>query len=266
MSRTRLIHLIVCLTSALALGACTGLQQFPKVSEDYTGDLNKQDLAYETALALINAPGADAKKIRNEEIDRRLRVIDLNFGKFLRGLVTEGVATDLGVALAQLGLGGAGALVSGAASQIISAVSGGLAGAQEAYSKAALYDQTLSALVAQMIASRKAVRVIIITNRAQGIDEYSLSDATGDLDAYEYAGSLPGALKGTAADATVKEDKADDDLAEFRETKFFEDESGNTIRAFIRPPDGKATDPVDAAKLNVPIRLRQVARLLVADR
>ncbi len=62
------------LVLAIGLGSCTGLQQFPKASEDYAGDLTKQDLAYETALTEINAPGADGKKIRNKLIDRRLSI------------------------------------------------------------------------------------------------------------------------------------------------------------------------------------------------
>ena len=179
-----------------------------------------------------------------------MRVIDLNFKEFKRGLAQEGVAADFGIALVQLGLGGAGALVSETASQILSAASGSLAGAQEAYSKAALYEKTVSALLAQMIASRKAVLVNIFTGRTKGIDEYPLPAAVGDLEAYAYAGSLPGAVIATAADAKVKNDQAEDKLAELRETIFGEDESGKKIRAFIRPPDGKPSDTVNQANLD----------------
>ena len=109
-------------------------------------------------------------------------------------------------------MGAAGALVAETVSQILSAASGSLAGARQAYSKAALYDQTLSALIAQMSASRKAVLVKIFTGRTKGIDDYPLSAAVKHLEAYEFAGSLPGAVVGTSADAKVKNDQADKEI------------------------------------------------------
>lgn len=242
------VSLVCCV---LALGACTGLQQFPQVSEDYSGDLTKHDLAYDTALTAINAASADAdeqKRIRNEEIDRRLRVIDLNFSEFRRGLATEGVAADFGIAVVQLGLGGAGALVSQTASQILSAVSGGLAGTQQAYSKAALYEKTVSALLAQMIASRKAVLVLIFTGRTQGIDDYPLSAAVLDLEAYQYAGSLPGAVIATAADAQVKNDQAQTQLNELTTFQFEESTTGQKLRVFWMK-GGESPDPNNTSLL-----------------
>jgi len=91
-------------------------------------------------------------RIRNNEIDKRLAVIDANFENFRIALSQENVKADFGVSLVEVGVGGAGALAAETASQILSAVSGGLAGAQAAYSKAALYEKALSALLAQMIA------------------------------------------------------------------------------------------------------------------
>ena len=184
--KSTLMRLVVVASLGMVVAACTGLQQFPKVSKDYAADLKKIDPDYEKALAKINAKDVsenEKERIRNEEIDRRLRVIDLNFSEFRRGLAKEGVAADFGVALVQLGLGGAGSLVSETVSQILSATSAGLAGAQQAYSKAALYEKTVSALLAQMIASRKAVLVNIFTGRTKGIDDYPLSAAVLDLEA-----------------------------------------------------------------------------------
>ena len=131
--KSTLMRLVVVASLGMVVAACTGLQQFPKVSKDYAADLKKIDPDYEKALAKINAKNVsenEKERIRNEEIDRRLRVIDLNFSEFRRGLAKEGVAADFGVALVQLGLGGAGSLVSETVSQILSATSAGLAGAQ----------------------------------------------------------------------------------------------------------------------------------------
>ena len=203
------------LIAALTLDGCTGLEQFPSTSTDYVGDLGKLDPDYRKALDEIKQAAGNPeqqKLLRDLEIDRRLRVIDLNFSEFRKGLAKEKVAADFGVAVVQVGVGAAGALVAETVSQILSAASGGLAGAQQAYSKAALYDQTLSALLAQMIASQRAVLVKIYEGRAQGIDVYPLSAAVKDLEAYEFAGSLPGAVIATSADAKVKIDQADKEL------------------------------------------------------
>ena len=239
------------LIAALTLGGCTGLQQFPEVSDNYVGDLKKLDPDYEKALKAINAKTADAnekKRIRNEEIDRRLRVIDLNFSEFRRGLAKEGVAAEFGVAVVEVAVGATGALVAQTASQILSAASGGLAGAHQAYSKAALYDQSLSALLAQMIASRKAVLVKIYESRTLGIDDYPLSAAVKHLEAYEFAGSLPGAVIATAADAKVKNDQAQNQLNQLTEFSFLKDEAGDKLQKFWMP-DGKNVNAANATAI-----------------
>lgn len=243
---------ILVLLLVLGLGGCAGLQQFPQVSTDAEADLATRDADYLRVLGRITPAGVnpeEQKRLRNEAIDKRLRVIDLNFQDFEMVLAKEHVQADFGMAVVQLGVGGAGALVSGTTSQILSAVSGGLAGTQQAYSKAALFNQAFPALLAQMVASRKAVLVQIYERRTRSIEEYPLAAAMQDLDAYYFAGSLPGAIVATSADAKTKNDAAEDRLAKFRVNVFGEDVSGNKIRAFIRPPDGKPTDNVNAANL-----------------
>ena len=144
----------------LALGGCTALEQFPAVSANYKTDLTAQDPNYADALDLIKAAAAnpdEQERIRNEEIDRRLRVIDLNFTKFETGLAQENVQVGFLVSVVEVGVGVTGALVSETVGQILSATSGGLAGSQAAYAKAALFNKALSALLAQMIAGRKAI-------------------------------------------------------------------------------------------------------------
>ncbi len=203
---------------AFVLGGCAGLQQFPEVSENYTVELKADAPDYAAALTKIYKLGSSAAntekktQIRNEFIETRMAVIDTNFQEFEIALSQENVKVDFVVSVAEVAVGGAGALVSETASQILSAVSAGLAGGQAAYSKAALYDQALSALHAQMIASRKAVLVRITERKKLSYDDYWLSDAKNDLHAYLFAGSLPGAIVGTSADAKVKDDQAEEEL------------------------------------------------------
>lgn len=200
------------LATALALAGCAGLQQFPDTSRDYTTALPNLDPNYDAALKEIYTQGKtddDKIRIRNYLIELRLGVLDAHFEKFVASLSKNKTAIDLGVSLVGVGVGGAGALVSQPVSQILSAASGGLTGAQAAYDKAVLYDQALPALIAQMHAGRKAISARIFQHWKQSIETYPLWVARRDLDAYQYAGSLPGAVQATAADAKEKERQAD---------------------------------------------------------
>lgn len=243
---------------AFGLVGCAGLRQFPQVTQDHDAALADLDRDYALAVEQIygkrdapntNIDTAKAKAVRNRIIETRMAVIDAYFQDFQSGLVKENVRADFLISLLGVGVGAAGALASETTSQILSAVSGGLAGGQAAYGKAVLYDKAMSALVAQMQASRKAVAAEIFQRWTEDIDRYPMWMARRDLEAYYFAGSLPGAILATAADAKVKDAQAEDKLAQFRRTAFTEDDSAVAIQKFIRPPDGKPTDPVNSANL-----------------
>jgi hypothetical protein len=242
---------ILVLSLMLGVGGCVGLQQYPKVSTSAETDLTTRDADYLQVLARIAEAGSPEKEkqLRNEAIDKRLRVIDLNFQDFETALAKENVRADFGIAAVQVGLGAAGALVSETASQILSAVSGGLAGTQAAYGRAALFNQAFPALLAQMIASRNAVLVLIYEGKTRTLEEYPLATAIRDLDAYYFAGSLPGAVVATSADATAKNAAAEDRLAKFKDSTFSKDESAKKISAFIWPPEGDRTKPPNSGNL-----------------
>lgn len=203
---------------AFGLVGCAGLRQFPEVTQDHTAALANLDKDYLDAVGKIygtkdspstNVDAAKAKAIRQRFIETRMAVIDTYFKEFQAGLVKENVRVDFGAALLGVGVGAAGSLVAETASQILSAVSGGLAGAQAAYGKSVLYDKALSALLAQMQAGRKVVAAQIYQRWDQDIVQYPMWMARTDLDAYYFAGSLPGAILGTTADAKVKEAEAE---------------------------------------------------------
>jgi hypothetical protein len=239
----------ICILLFVAVTAtgCAGLKQFPDTGTDFKLDLKAKDPAYADALEAMSKAGANPIDIRNRLIEERLRVIDIHFAEFQQALARENVTANFGVAAAQVVIGGAGALVHETASQILSAVSGALAGTQQAYSKAALFEQTMSALLAQMIAARKSVLVKIVDGRGKGIDEYPLSAAASDLEAYYFAGSLPGAVVATSADAKVKNDDAEAKLKALRSNVFSESDSKARIEAFVAP-SGNPTKP-DPARL-----------------
>jgi hypothetical protein len=202
---------------ALGLGGCAGLRQFPEVSQNPERALHELDAGYEAVLVQIYGPDGgqpqvsaeQQKRIRNKLIETRMALIDIHFREFEAGLVKENVRTEFGIALLGVGVGAAGSLVAETASQILSAVSGGLAGAQAAYGKAVLYDKAMSSLLAQMRASRKVMAAQIFQRWTLAIEKYPLWLARTDLEAYYFAGSLPGAILATAADAKTKEAQAD---------------------------------------------------------
>ena len=246
------------LIAAVALAGCAGLRQFPEVTQDHNAALATLDKDYSLAVEQIygkrEAPnasinGATAKAVRNRLIETRMAVIDAYFKEFQAGLVQENVRADFLISVVGIGVGGAGALASETVSQILSAVSGGLAGGQAAYGKAVLYDKAMSALVAQMQASRKAVAADMFERWGDDIDRYPMWMARKDLEAYYFAGSLPGAILATAADAKVKDAQAEDKLASFRRVAYTGDETAVAIQRFVRPPEGKPTDPINAPNL-----------------
>jgi len=207
----RYLRLLLFLSLGLPLiFGCAGLTQFPAVPNDYNVALGDLDANYATTLDQIYGKNpTEQKQIRKSMMERHMAVIDANFKIFQAGLVKENVRAEFGIALVGVGVGAAGSLVAETASQILSAVSGGLAGAQAAYGKAALYDKAMSALLAQMQAGRKAVAAQIYQRWNLDLDQYPMWMARMDLDAYYFAGSLPGAILGTAADANVNETESD---------------------------------------------------------
>lgn len=195
-----------------ALGGCAGLEQFPDRSDGpQAKTLAQLDQEYASAIAEVYAETNETNQIakRNKFIENRLGVVDANFKVFVQKLAKGNAYADLLVQLAEVGVGGAGAVVSGGASQVLSAVSGGLAGGKAAYDKAVLYDKTLAALVAQMAASRQTIAASILERQRLSVSAYPMWMARRDADAYEFAGSIPGAIIATADDAKHKSDRAE---------------------------------------------------------
>lgn len=231
---------------------CTALHQYPERSEEtYTQFINEKDPEYATAMMEISKATTASKKIqiRNAAIDSRIRVIDLQFTAFMEALAKENVQADFGVTALQLGVGAAGSLVKETTSQILSATSGALSGIHQTFNKTTLFNQSFPALLAQMVAGRKAVLVKIMEGRRLGIEEYPLSVAVRDLEAYYFAGSLPGAVVSTSADAKVKNDEAQRDLDALKTSKFSETDTARMISRYIWPPAGDRSVPHSAENL-----------------
>ena len=225
--------------AAMVLGGCAGLQQFPESTTGYTETLKALDPGYEMVLKkLKNAKSDDERRaIRNRLIANRVRVMDLRFKAFAEDLVKDSVVLDLSTNVLNISVGAVGAFASETTSQILSAINAGLTGSKEAYDKVAFFDQTMMAMVAQMVATRQEVRVRILAGMRKNIRDYSIVQAMQDLDDYQYAGSIPGAISATANDAQEKSKEAKAAAAKLT-SPFLKDNAGDLIEAFWKP-DGE---------------------------
>lgn len=229
----------------LALAGCrsSALNQFPEPTVAFKTDLRKLDQEYEELLQKIYCQENDEakRKIRNKAIERAKRVIDIRFERFRQALAKQEVKADFGTNLISIGAGAAGALVGESASRILSAVNASVSGGKEAFDSVAFYEQTMPALLAQMIATRNELLVLIRSGMMQSYEDYPLVLAMEHLQAYEFAGSVPGAVIAISADANDKNDKA----AVILTSNFLRDKSGDIIRKFWKPDGTKINDTND---------------------
>ena len=157
-----------------------------------------------------DAAATDDVKIeaRNEIINGRLAAFDIQFNRFQRQLHQEGAGVNLSTDAILLGLGAAGAVVSGGTSQLLSAAAGGVTGLRGAIDRDLFFERTMPVLFQEMNAQRKLIRVQILDGLSKGIADYPLGRGLADIEAYYFAGTIPGALIGIVESAGAKGAKA----------------------------------------------------------
>jgi hypothetical protein len=119
-----------------------------------------------------------------------LHAIDLNFVAFEQALYAQGVGSGIGADWLVLALTGIGS-VAGSAANALSAAAAGVTGARASFDKNVMFEKTLPALLAQMVAKRKAVLVEIRQGQAQDVETYSLLMGLSHLEDYYFAGTIP---------------------------------------------------------------------------
>ncbi len=144
-------------------------------------------------LAYASAP---TEAVRNEIIWARLYAVDLRFSQFETALMRERRDVGFLTTLTELAVGATGAFVPEKASQILSALSAGIAGASASFDKEILIDQTIQALLTQMRANRAQVANRIVSHMKLPVADYPLTRALKDIEDYYQGGTLVGALVG----------------------------------------------------------------------
>lgn len=164
-------------------------------------------------------PADQQQGYRDQVVYARIAAVDARFKQFLADLGVETKNFAIGSDLAVIGLNTA-SVLSGTetAKDVFSGLSGALLGARSSIDKNAFYDQTVPALVTQMVASRRATLAGIMTKLQS--PNYSLLEALVDLEAYEFAGSFTGALQQISQKAGAQYQTADAQIQALADTRY----------------------------------------------
>ena len=227
------------MTISLIIASCASSQGFPErvVSpEEELQGLKKY--FHSEKVDEYNGPNKtdeERKRIRSEIINARLAAIDIQFSLFQQELHREGVGLNIGTDAIVLGLGAAGALVSGGTSQVLSATSAAVTGLKGSIDKKVFFEQTMPALFAQMIAKRKSVLVNIRTGLLQSVSLYPLQQGIADVEEYRYSGTIPGAISSVVENAGAQSAEASEQLSEIIKTGFEVTDDTLALKQWLKP-------------------------------
>lgn len=243
----RKVLLVLCV-SVLA-SSCATVRGFPNPPATSTEVYPQPDyLLGSDAIEKYNAEQDVSKKqlIRNEIIDARMAGIDAKFWDYERSLYSQNIGVGVGTDWVVLALTGVTSVAGSAATKsALGAASTAIVGGQAAFDKRALFDKTLPALMAQMVASRETARATIRGHEKLSAAEYTWYAADSELQAFAYAGSIPGAIASIAQDAGAKTAAA---IQELKQGTFAKTAAGDALRAYWKP-DGTHVDSDREAKL-----------------
>ncbi len=251
------------------LSACSSVNGFPeRVDTDTTTRIaalqSKYFLPTVDVLAVYKAE-TDKQAYRDTVIYGRLLALDLQFSVFQKALYKEGIVSNLTLDMIGLGLGAAGGLVSENTSQILSALSGGVAGARASINKNLYYERTLPALLALMEAKRAEKRTEIYQGLLQGVDVYPLGKALADLEIYYYAGSIPGAVASLTEEAGKTQLEAKAEQKALRDAAYVDIGLIKKIRDMVGMVD-TLEDDAALALLTTPPAPFNAADVVILDR
>jgi osmotically-inducible protein OsmY len=234
-----------------------------------------------TIRQLVSTPEGQAylpvpvshQECRDTIIQSLMVAIDLRYQQFELGFFETNRQMDFGSNLAVIGLGTAGAFVSGGTSQILSGVSAAVAGTREAFTKTVLAEQTSVALLTAMRARRDQIKAQILSRLRLSASEYPLGMALGDVSGYYRAGTIVGALTGVTEAVSTERVQAQQNLqATIHDHEFVPAVPGSNVTPApaspASPPAGPQSQPpgraCPAASQDVVNRKETMARSIGA--
>ncbi|NQE60974.1 hypothetical protein [Caulobacter sp. RHG1] len=245
----------VLLAAALGLGGCASFEGYPShsvaadevsacpVSAGTLATLQRTD--YDTARKSASTSDAERRRLRNIFIDSCMGAINASYRAFARELTGDQKYFNVGTDVAAGGFTTAATLAKSARTKtFLAAYATTILGLRSSVDKEVFLGKTLTALTAQMDASRKVVMVDIIIGRNEPDSDYSLDTALLDLQELYEAGSINSAITAVTADAGEKSKEAKAEIKEFR-YKSTADAQTDKIYAYFA-----ANTPGDGARLS----------------
>lgn len=172
---------------------------------------------------------------RDEIIFARMAEMDILYYKYELDISNEFRQSGFAATVTELAVDTSGAVVGGASSQLLSAISAGITGSKESFDKEILLEKTAGAFISQMRANRDKLKARILLKADESeYNEYPLQAALTDLAAYRQAGTLAGALTAINRSAEAEEEEGRKDLKKAEETALSE-----TDLKALSDPDGR---------------------------
>ena len=223
---------------ALAGCASTGSPYTPRPAFSIDQDIEQLHAEFSAATSIKDyyEAGPETVQRRNKFIAGRLTLYDLEYVRFLSRFRLTRAASATALDTVAIGISSATTLFGGVRTkEVLGAISTALTGGRASYEKNFYDDQTASALVSQMNAERKVALLPILQGSKASIEDYPMTQAIVDLNTYQFAGSISGALAGVQRDAAAKDATATAAIDQFRAVTFAPDDSTARIRRWIFP-------------------------------
>ena len=192
-----------------------------------------------TAEDIVNVDESE----RNRIVYARFYEVDLRYREFERNLLLELRNIDLLASIVDLGVDIGGTFAQGDASRILSAISGGISGAQTAFNEEVLFDRTVLALVSQMKDDRATVKLEILFRLNQDMTSYPITAALADIERYRVAGTIPSAIFNLGETAAQNAIISEAELEEARTIGFNPDRRSDRLVGYLT--EGRAVAATD---------------------
>ncbi len=144
----------------MSICACASSTGYPERSGNVEDELKQLEKYFKPEIIAEYDQEKDPDKktdSRNEIVNALIRATNIHFNHFQQRLYREGVGSAIATDWTVIGLNAAASITSSLnKTQTLSAISGGITGAKASFDKNAFFEETMPAILSQMLALRKA--------------------------------------------------------------------------------------------------------------